>query len=58
MKTRAWLSFWILGVIWGASFLLIRIGVEDTHGDFIESQDVEKLWQPIQCVFVHGSFLF
>ena len=29
MKTWAWLSFWILGVIWGSSFLLIRVGVED-----------------------------
>lgn len=29
MKTGAWVSFWILGVIWGSSFLLIRIGVED-----------------------------
>ncbi|MFW5709361.1 MAG: DMT family transporter [Chloroflexota bacterium] len=29
MKTAAWLSFWTLGLIWGSSFLLIRIGVED-----------------------------
>ncbi|GAB4529282.1 MAG: DMT family transporter [Anaerolineae bacterium] len=29
MKKAAWASFWILGFIWGSSFLLIRIGVED-----------------------------
>lgn len=29
MKTWAWVSFWILGFIWGSSFLLIRIGVEE-----------------------------
>lgn len=29
MKTWAWLSFWALGIIWGSSFLLISIGVED-----------------------------
>ncbi len=29
MNKAAWASFWILGVIWGSSFLLIRIGVED-----------------------------
>ncbi len=28
MKKAAWASFWILGLIWGSSFLLIRIGVE------------------------------
>ncbi len=26
---RAWIAFWILGFIWGSSFLLIRIGVEE-----------------------------
>lgn len=29
MNKTAWASFWILGCIWGSSFLLIRIGVED-----------------------------
>lgn len=28
MNKAAWLSFWILGFIWGSSFLLIRISVE------------------------------
>lgn len=27
MRTWAWTSFWILGFIWGSSFLLIRVGV-------------------------------
>lgn len=27
MKTRAWASFWLVAVIWGSSFLLIRVGV-------------------------------
>ena len=27
MRTWAWASFWILGFIWGSSFLLIRVGV-------------------------------
>ncbi len=26
--TSKWIGFWILGLIWGSSFLLIRIGVE------------------------------
>ncbi len=29
MNKPAWAAFWILGFIWGSSFLLIRIGVED-----------------------------
>lgn len=29
MNKPAWVSFWILGFIWGSSFLLIRVGVED-----------------------------
>jgi drug/metabolite transporter (DMT)-like permease len=29
MKTRAWISFWLLGLIWGSSFLLIRIAVAE-----------------------------
>src|SRR5687768_17484017 len=28
MKTVAWLSFWLVAAIWGSSFLLIRVGVE------------------------------
>jgi drug/metabolite transporter (DMT)-like permease len=27
-KQRAWIGFWILAIIWGSSFLFIRIGVE------------------------------
>lgn len=29
MNKAAWASFWLLGMIWGASFLLISIGVEE-----------------------------
>ena len=29
MNRKAWIAFWILGLIWGSSFLLIRVGVED-----------------------------
>lgn len=29
MNKAAWASFWILGLIWGSSFLLIRVGVQD-----------------------------
>jgi drug/metabolite transporter (DMT)-like permease len=29
MRTWAWIGFWILGLIWGSSFLLIRVGVEE-----------------------------
>jgi drug/metabolite transporter (DMT)-like permease len=29
MKLRDWLSFWTLGLIWGSSFLWIKIAVED-----------------------------
>lgn len=31
MRSRAWAAFWALGIIWGASFLLIRIGVEQLN---------------------------
>ncbi len=31
MQTRAWVYFWLIGLIWGSSFLLIRIGVEKIH---------------------------
>jgi drug/metabolite transporter (DMT)-like permease len=27
-KQRAWVAFWVLALIWGSSFLFIRIGVE------------------------------
>lgn len=27
-RQRAWIGFWILAVVWGSSFLFIRIGVE------------------------------
>lgn len=27
----AWIMFWVLGLIWGSSFMLIRIGVENVH---------------------------
>ncbi|HLA42150.1 MAG TPA: EamA family transporter, partial [Aggregatilineales bacterium] len=26
---KQWLAFWLLGLIWGSSFLLIKIGVEE-----------------------------
>jgi drug/metabolite transporter (DMT)-like permease len=29
MKRGAWAAFWLVGVIWGSSFLLIRIGVSE-----------------------------
>jgi drug/metabolite transporter (DMT)-like permease len=28
-KQQAWLGFWVLALIWGSSYLLIRIGVEE-----------------------------
>lgn len=28
---RVWAAFWMLGLIWGSSFMLIRIGVEIIH---------------------------
>lgn len=28
---RIWILFWTLGIIWGSSFMLIRIGVEAIH---------------------------
>ena len=27
-KRQAWIGFWVLGTIWGSSFLFIRVGVE------------------------------
>jgi drug/metabolite transporter (DMT)-like permease len=29
MKTKDWLNFWLLGLIWGTSFLWIKIAVAD-----------------------------
>lgn len=29
MKRNAWVMFWLLGLIWGSSFMLIRIGVHE-----------------------------
>src|SRR5688572_15744936 len=26
-----WVSFWMVAIIWGSSFMLIRIGVADVH---------------------------
>ncbi len=31
MKTRIWIMFWLVALIWGSSFMLIRIGVEAIH---------------------------
>jgi drug/metabolite transporter (DMT)-like permease len=34
MKARDWLAFWTLGLIWGSSFLWIKIAVQDV-GPFV-----------------------
>ncbi len=31
MQTRAWVYFWLVGLVWGSSFLLIRVGVTELH---------------------------
>ncbi len=41
MKNRAWAAFWITGTIWGSSFLLIRIGVQELA--------------PVQVVFIRTA---
>jgi drug/metabolite transporter (DMT)-like permease len=41
MKTRAWFLFWVLGIIWGSSFLFIRIGVME--------------FRPIEIVFIRTA---
>lgn len=30
-----WVAFWVLGLVWGSSFLLIRVGVEAIHPFYI-----------------------
>ncbi|MBZ0276779.1 MAG: DMT family transporter, partial [Anaerolineae bacterium] len=40
---RAWVYFWLVGLIWGSSFLLIRIGVENS--DF----------RPVEVVFIRTA---
>jgi len=41
MKTRAWVSFWLLGLIWGSSYLFIRIGVAEL--------------KPVEVVFIRTT---
>lgn len=41
MNTRAWVSFWLLGLIWGSSFLLIRVGVAE--------------FKPVEVVFIRTA---
>ncbi len=41
MKRQAWVMFWVLGAIWGSSFLLIRIGVGELR--------------PVEVVFIRTA---
>jgi drug/metabolite transporter (DMT)-like permease len=41
VKRQAWIAFWLLGLIWGSSFLLIRVGVEQLR--------------PIEIVFIRTA---
>jgi drug/metabolite transporter (DMT)-like permease len=41
MKKQAWAAFWITGLIWGSSFLLIRIGVRE--------------FEPVELVFIRTA---
>lgn len=41
MKRQAWISFWLVGLIWGSSFLLIRIGV--------------RAFRPVEIVFIRTA---
>lgn len=41
MNKQAWASFWLIGFIWGSSFLLIRIGVRELR--------------PIEVVFIRTA---
>jgi drug/metabolite transporter (DMT)-like permease len=41
MKRQAWISFWLVGLIWASSFLLIRVGVEE--------------FSPVEIVFIRTA---
>ncbi len=41
MKRQAWISFWLVGLIWASSFLLIRIGVKE--------------FKPVEIVFIRTA---
>lgn len=41
MKRQAWIYFWLVGIIWGSSFLLIRIAVKELR--------------PIEIVFIRTA---
>ncbi|MBZ0291766.1 MAG: DMT family transporter [Anaerolineae bacterium] len=41
MNRQAWTAFWFIGLIWGSSFLLIRVGVRELR--------------PIEVVFIRTS---
>lgn len=41
MKRNAWLAFWLNGLIWGSSFMLIRIGVHE--------------FRPVEVVFIRTA---
>ena len=41
MKKMAWLAFWVLGLVWGSSFLLIHISVKEIN--------------PIELVFIRAG---
>jgi drug/metabolite transporter (DMT)-like permease len=41
MKRQAWICFWLVGLIWGSSFLLIRVGVAE--------------FRPIEIVFIRTA---
>jgi drug/metabolite transporter (DMT)-like permease len=51
MKLRAWLSFWLVSAIWGSSFLLIRIGVTESHGAVAE----EATLSAAQVAFIRST---
>jgi drug/metabolite transporter (DMT)-like permease len=40
-RKQAWAAFWLVGIIWGSSFLLIRIGVQE--------------FTPVQVVFIRTA---
>lgn len=41
MKTRAWAMFWLIGLIWGSSFMFISVGVRELR--------------PIEVVFIRTA---